>query len=70
MAEGTLTIRDRTHPVTLPFTLEIEGDTARMQGATTLDRMRYDVGAGTPDEGTLGHAVEVRAELTATRATE
>lgn len=66
-ARGPLTIRDRTVPVVLPFTLEIDGETARMQGALTLDRMAYDVGLETADEGTLGHDVRATVDLTATR---
>ena len=69
VAEGTLTIRDQTAPVTLPFTLQIEGDTATMQGETVIDRTAFGIGAGTqPDEGSLGFDVGLSVELTATRA--
>lgn len=67
LADGTLTLRDVTLPVSLPFTLEIEGDTARMQGATSLNRTDYGIGAGQTDEKTLGLDVAVSVSLTADR---
>lgn len=67
-ARGPLAIRDRTVPVVLPFTLQIDGDTARMQGALTLDRMAFGVGESVSDSGTLGLDVQVNVSLTARRA--
>lgn len=67
MAQGTLTLRGATVPVTLPFTLDLQGDSATMTGATTLDRRDFGMGASYPDEGTIGFAVTVTARLTATR---
>lgn len=66
-ATGTLTLRGATMPVTLPFTLRIEGDTARMAGRTVLDRRDFGIGPSYPDESTVGFAVAVEVELTATR---
>lgn len=68
-ALGELTIRDVTRPVTLPFTLEISGDTARVRGRLLLLRTDYRVGEGqwsTPD--IVGHEVVVVVDLTALRA--
>lgn len=45
-ADGTLTLRGIARPITLPFTLEIDGDTARMDGAVELIRTDFDVGIG------------------------
>lgn len=45
-AEGELTLRDRTLPVRLPFTLEIEGDEARAEGSLPVSRLDYGVGRG------------------------
>jgi polyisoprenoid-binding protein YceI len=45
-AAGELTIRGVTLPVTLPFTLAINGDQATMTGETSLDRSQYGVGQG------------------------
>lgn len=69
LAEGTVTIRGNTAPVRLPFELLIEGDTARMQGETTLDRRDYEIGTEVRDAGSLGFEVVVSVELTATRGT-
>lgn len=68
VADGTLDLRGVTVPVTLPFTLAIEGDTARMTGSTTLDRRDFGMGASYPDEATVGFAVRVDVALTAVRA--
>lgn len=66
-ARGTLTLKGQEVPVTLPFTLELEGDSAQMTGAMTLNRMDFGIGQSQSDEGTLAFAVEVSVELEATR---
>ncbi len=68
-ARGTLTIRDQSVPLTLPFTLTLEGDKATMSGRAMVNRMDFNVGAGTKDEGTLGFGVDITVELTASRST-
>lgn len=45
-ARGTLAIKGKTQPLTLPFTLDISGSKAQMQGAVTLDRTLWEVGTG------------------------
>lgn len=46
-AAGTLTIRDRSQPVTLVFTMQqLTADTAVVKGATTLRRTAFGVGQG------------------------
>ncbi len=71
IAQGTLTIRDMSAPVTLPFTLQIDGDAAMMSGQTVLNRLDFGIGAGTqPTEGSLAHDVTLTVTLTATRAAE
>jgi len=67
-ALGTLTIRDKVMPITLPFALEMNGDTATMSGQTTLNRLDFDIGRGLPDEKSLGFDVNVQINLTATRS--
>lgn len=64
-AQGQLTIRDQTQPFTLPFTLGIDGDTATMVGASTLQRLDYNVGLSLQDESTVGFTVEIKVELSA-----
>jgi len=68
-ADGTLTLRGVTRPVTLPFDLVIDGDEATMTGRTTLDRIDFGVGAaGFADEGSVKFAVEVETTVKARRA--
>ena len=65
-AKGELTIRDIAQPVTLPFTLTIDGNTAKMSGKTTVKRTDFDLGTGVPVE-MIGDDVVVTVSLTATR---
>ncbi|MEQ8876934.1 MAG: cytochrome b/b6 domain-containing protein [Phycisphaerales bacterium] len=67
IARGTLTIKDNSVPVEMPFTLAIDGDTATANGALTVDRRDFAIGLGTKDEGTLGFTVDISFELTANR---
>lgn len=71
-AIADLTIKDNTHEVTLPFTWKQNGDTAKlegnvtatMQGGLTMDRTRWNVGAGEWSSGdTIGRKVEVHLDL-------
>lgn len=66
-AAGTLTLRGATVPVTLPFTLQITGDTAQMQGQVTLDRRDFGMGQSYGDESSVGFGVTVDIALTATQ---
>lgn len=70
LADGTLMIKDIAVPVTLPFTLTIDSDTATMAGDVTLDRRSFQIGQSLNDESNLAFAVGVAIALTATRATE
>ena len=66
-ANGTLTLRGVEVPVTLPFALTIDGDTAQMTGQTTLDRRAFGMGASYDDEASVGFGVTVDVALTAAR---
>lgn len=46
VADGRLTMRGVSKPLSLPFTLKIDGDNARATGSATLDRTAYGVGQG------------------------
>ncbi|MFG5380286.1 cytochrome b/b6 domain-containing protein [Yoonia sp. R2-816] len=70
VADGTLTIKDNTVPVTLPFTLDIADDTATMTGQLALDRSDFGIGQSMNDETNLGFPVMVDINLTATRGAE
>ena len=64
--DGVLTLRGVEKPVVLPFTLKIDGDTATMTGATTIDRRDFGIGTTSyGDEKTVAFAVAVDVALTA-----
>lgn len=65
-AVGTLTVKGRATPVTLPFTLAITGANADMQAAISLDRIKLGLGAGMP-ASTIPAAVAVSIRVRATR---
>jgi polyisoprenoid-binding protein YceI len=68
-AVGDLTIRGAHKPIVLPFTLNITGDTARMNGAVQLNRLDFGLGQGrwkTAD--VVDPNVTVTVALTAHRA--
>ncbi len=67
VATGPLVIRDTSLTITLPFDLVLDGDSARMTGAMTLNRLDYGVGTNIPDAQTLGPKVAITISLTATR---
>lgn len=66
-AEGTLTIKGISAPVVLPFALQIDGDTATMNGNLTVNRRDFAIGDGT-DDGSLAPEVLIQIELIATHA--
>lgn len=68
IAKGTLRIKELEAPVFMPFTLQIEGDTAVMQGQSKVQRLDFGVGRTYPDETSLGFEVVIEVALTATRA--
>lgn len=70
VAEGTLTLKGATKPVTLPFTLDIDGDKAHAVGETTLKRLAFGVGdtADLASSEIAGPDVKVKIDLRATRA--
>lgn len=67
IAKGHLTLKGKEMPVTLPFSLKLDGDTAVMAAQINLNRMDYNIGANMADEGSLKFAVAVKIGLTATR---
>ncbi|MCG2841507.1 YceI family protein [Sandaracinobacter sp. RS1-74] len=68
LAKGTLTMRGVSVPVSLPFTLNITGDTAVMQGQTVLDRRSFRIGQDSDAAGTwVGFKVPVKVNIRATR---
>lgn len=67
VAQGNLTLRGVTAPVSLPFTLTLDGDKARMRGETELSRKDFKIGETYPDESNVGFTVRISVELTAKR---
>jgi polyisoprenoid-binding protein YceI len=67
VAEGTLTIRGISQKLSLPFTLAIDGDTAKMQGSVTLDRNAFKIGEGAWQDHSVDAHVMVKVDLTAKR---
>lgn len=65
-AAGDLNIRGVRRPVVLPFTLQLNGKTARMQGRLQLDRTAFGVGQGQfRSADMVGKTVTVNVDLTA-----
>lgn len=68
-AVGDLTIKGVTKPLTLPFTLVITGDTAKMNAAVGVNRLAFGVGQGEwATTQVIPAAVQVTIALTAHRA--
>ena len=68
VADGDLTIRNVTRPVSLPFALTITGDVAKMTGSLSLDRSAFGVGQGQFKGGdTVALKVGVDVAITAKR---
>ncbi len=71
VATGTLTLRGRSVPVSLPFTLAVQGNSATVTGETRLDRRAFGIGAQSDPQGQwVAFAVPVRLRLVATRQPE
>lgn len=66
-AEGTLAIKGAERPLTLPFTVEIDGDVARAQAEFVIDRR--DFGVHSSSWSNVAEAVTIRLDLVA-NATE
>jgi cytochrome b561/polyisoprenoid-binding protein YceI len=66
-AVGTLTIKENSVPLTLPFGLALDGDSAEMRGVLTLDRRDFGIGVNMQDEDSLAFEVKVLITLTAKR---
>lgn len=64
--DGTLTIKNETVPVSMPFELQISKGVASASGRTSLNRMDFGIGATSqPTESNLGFDVGIATSLTA-----
>lgn len=67
-AQGTLTIKGQSMPLTLPFDLSVVDGTASMRATSQLDRRTFGIGDNMADEASLKFAVGLSIALSATRA--
>lgn len=68
VASGTLTLKGIKQKVEVPFSWQIEGDTAVLEGATSIDRTRFKVGTGSwAKPSPIGLNVVVRYRVRFTR---
>jgi cytochrome b561/polyisoprenoid-binding protein YceI len=68
VADGTLTLKGTTVPLSLPFEMTLQDDTARMTGEVVIDRRDYGIGTQSySDEETVAHDVTVSVSLVAER---
>ncbi len=68
-ALAELTIRGHAKDVVVPVTIDIAGETAKVEGATRINRLDFGVGEGEwASAAVVGHEVEVRFALSARRA--
>lgn len=68
-ALGQLTIKGRTRPITLPFSVQIEGDTAEAHGDLVVNRQDFAIGTGEwATNLAVGDDVTIAISVVATRA--
>ncbi|MBB3994708.1 cytochrome b561/polyisoprenoid-binding protein YceI [Sulfitobacter undariae] len=67
IAQGTLTLKGQTMPLSFPFTLTTDAQSTRMQADLALDRRSFGIGDNMADESSLGFNVGVTIDLTASR---
>ncbi|MBT8472986.1 MAG: YceI family protein [Marinicaulis sp.] len=66
-AAGTLTIKGISQPMTLPFTLDVEGNVANAVGSVRLNRTDFNVGEGAfAEDKWVGYFVDVTVTVAAT----
>lgn len=68
-AVGALTLKGHTKPITLPFTLTIDGRTAHAEGSLVVSRQDFAIGTGEwATNMAVGDEVTIAISVTATRA--
>lgn len=66
-AAGELTLKGTTKPVTMAFTFDDSGDTAKFMGTMKVDRFDFNVGEGWNDTSWVAQDVDVSVELELTK---
>ncbi len=67
-AAGQLTIKGHAQPVTLPFTLTIDGDHASMSGHVAINRRDFDIGVHSDANDMISQTVTITVRVDANRA--
>jgi polyisoprenoid-binding protein YceI len=68
LAEGVLTMKGVSKPVSLPFALTLDGGLATMTGSLAIDRTRWGVGLGQfAGDDLIPHIVMLRIRIVAKR---
>ena len=65
VAEGTVSIKGISVPISLPFSLVLDGNKAEMSSDITLDRTNFTIGKSYQDESSVGFSVGVNISLVA-----
>jgi polyisoprenoid-binding protein YceI len=66
--KGNLTIKGKTRPVTLPFTLAVDEGDATATGETAISRREFGIGPDGPVSGyVIGDVIKVRLDIVAKR---
>jgi len=64
LAQGTVSIKGRSHPASVPFHWRSYARDAEISGALTLSRSDFDVGTGKwASDSPIGHTVQVRFKI-------
>ncbi len=68
-AHADVTVKDRSHPVVFPVSLELNEGVAQMSGGFVLDRAAYGIGGEGGVNGLIGREVRVDVSLTTRQMT-
>ncbi len=66
-AAGQLTIKGHAQPVTLPFTLSIDGNHARMSGHLSINRRDFGIGVHSDANDMISQSINISVRVDATR---
>lgn len=67
-ARADVTVKDRSHPVVFPVSLDLNEGVARMNGGFVLDRAAYGIGGESGVNGLIGREVRVDVALATRQA--
>lgn len=67
-ARADVTVKDRSHPVIFPVSLDLNEGVARMSGGFVLDRAAYGIGGEGGVDGLIGREVRVDVSLATRQA--